>query len=103
MRPGGRTARVREAVLKAAGDTLATDGFASLDLTEIARRADVGKTTVYRRWGTPGALAADLLSDMAATSSPAPTPAPSTTTSPPTPASSSRPSPIPARAASSRP
>ncbi|MER5279840.1 TetR/AcrR family transcriptional regulator C-terminal ligand-binding domain-containing protein [Streptomyces sp. NPDC002809] len=70
VRPGGRTARVREAVLKAAGDTLATDGFATLDLTEIARRADVGKTTVYRRWGTPGALAADLLTDMAATSLP---------------------------------
>ncbi|WP_406450941.1 TetR/AcrR family transcriptional regulator [Streptomyces sp. NBC_00876] len=70
VRPGGRTARVREAVLKAAGDTLAADGFAALDLTEIARRADVGKTTVYRRWGTPGALAADLLTDMAATSLP---------------------------------
>lgn len=70
IRPGGRTARVREAVLKAAGDALATEGFAALDLAEIARRADVGRTTVYRRWGTPGALAADLLADMAATSLP---------------------------------
>ncbi|MEU8539787.1 TetR/AcrR family transcriptional regulator [Streptomyces sp. NPDC048717] len=70
MRPGGRTARVREAVLKAAGDTLAAEGFAALDLAEIARRADVGKTTVYRRWGTPGALAADLLTEMAETSLP---------------------------------
>lgn len=70
VRPGGRTARVREAVLKAAGDTLAAEGFAALDLAEIARRADVGKTTVYRRWGTPGALAADLLTDMAETSLP---------------------------------
>ncbi|MFE9701853.1 TetR/AcrR family transcriptional regulator C-terminal ligand-binding domain-containing protein [Streptomyces sp. NPDC005930] len=65
LRPGGRTARVREAVLQVAGDTLATDGFDTLDLGEIARRAGVGKTTVYRRWGSPGGLAADLLADMA--------------------------------------
>ncbi|TDT40017.1 transcriptional regulator /TetR family transcriptional regulator [Streptomyces sp. BK208] len=65
LRPGGRTARVREAVLQVAGDTLATDGFDTLDLGEVARRAGVGKTTVYRRWGSPGGLAADLLADMA--------------------------------------
>ncbi|MGW3350417.1 TetR/AcrR family transcriptional regulator C-terminal ligand-binding domain-containing protein [Nonomuraea rubra] len=69
-RPGGRTARVREAVLLAAGDTLAEQGFYGLDLGEIARLAGVGKTTVYRRWGTPGALAADLLKDMAERSLP---------------------------------
>lgn len=70
LRPGGRTARVRNAVLRAAGDVLAADGFEALDLGEVARRAEVGKTTVYRRWGTPGALAADLLGDMAEQSSP---------------------------------
>ncbi|MFD3513362.1 TetR/AcrR family transcriptional regulator C-terminal ligand-binding domain-containing protein [Streptomyces sp. NPDC058657] len=70
LRPGGRTARVREAVLQVAGDTLAADGFSTLDLGEVARRAGVGKTTVYRRWGNPGALAADLLSDMAEQSLP---------------------------------
>jgi len=70
VRPGGRTARVREAVLRAAGDVLAAEGFAALDLAVIARQADVGKTTVYRRWGTPGALAADLLAEMAETSVP---------------------------------
>ncbi|MFF0739416.1 TetR-like C-terminal domain-containing protein [Streptomyces sp. NPDC004111] len=70
LRPGGRTARVREAVLQVAGDTLAADGFSTLDLGEVARRAGVGKTTVYRRWGNPGALAADLLTDMAEQSLP---------------------------------
>ncbi|SHL26948.1 TetR/AcrR family transcriptional regulator [Actinacidiphila paucisporea] len=70
QRPGGRTARVREAVLQAAGDALAADGFEALDLADIARRADVGKTTVYRRWGSSGALAADLLADMAEQSLP---------------------------------
>jgi len=61
---------VREAVLRAAGEALAQEGFDALDLTEIARRAEVGKTTVYRRWGTPAALAADLLEDMAEQSLP---------------------------------
>ncbi|MEV4756504.1 TetR/AcrR family transcriptional regulator [Micromonospora sp. NPDC049559] len=69
-RPGGRTARVRAAVLDAAGDVLAEQGFAHLDLAEVARRADVGKTTVYRRWGTVANLVADLLLDMAEQSSP---------------------------------
>ncbi|MFH8366103.1 TetR/AcrR family transcriptional regulator [Streptomyces sp. NPDC018031] len=70
VRPGGRTARVRAAVLEAAGDALAEQGFARLDLADIARRADVGKTTVYRRWGTVAGLVADLLSDMAEQSLP---------------------------------
>jgi AcrR family transcriptional regulator len=70
VRPGGRTARVRAAVLRAAGDVLAERGFAHLDLADVARRAEVGKTTVYRRWGTPAALVADLLVDMAEQSLP---------------------------------
>jgi AcrR family transcriptional regulator len=70
VRPGGRTARVRAAVLTAAGDALAQQGFAHLDLADIARRAEVGKTTVYRRWGTVTSLMADLLMDMAEQSLP---------------------------------
>jgi AcrR family transcriptional regulator len=70
VRPGGRTARVRAAVLRAAGDALAERGFAHLDLADVARRAEVGKTTVYRRWGTVTGLVADLLLDMAEQSLP---------------------------------
>ncbi|MEU9630184.1 TetR/AcrR family transcriptional regulator [Streptomyces luteogriseus] len=70
VRPGGRTARVREAVLRAAEDALTEQGFSGLDLADIARRADVGKTTVYRRWGTVAALVADLLQGMAEQSAP---------------------------------
>lgn len=70
IRPGGRTARVRAAVLDAAGDVLAESGFGALDLVEIARRAEVGRTTVYRRWSTPAGLVADLLADMAEQSLP---------------------------------
>ncbi|MEU4142692.1 TetR/AcrR family transcriptional regulator [Streptomyces parvulus] len=70
VRPGGRTARVRSAVLRAAGDALAEHGLAGLDLADVARRAEVGRTTVYRRWGTPASLVADLLADMAEQSLP---------------------------------
>ena len=69
-RPGGRTARVRAAVLEAAGDVLAEQGFSHLDLADVARRAHVGKTTVYRRWATTAGLVADLLVDMAEQSLP---------------------------------
>ncbi|MFE9725177.1 TetR/AcrR family transcriptional regulator [Streptomyces sp. NPDC005794] len=70
VRPGGRTARVRESVLRAAGDALVEQGFDRLDLADVARRAEVGKTTVYRRWSTTTGLVADLLTDMAEQSVP---------------------------------
>ncbi|MET9212066.1 MULTISPECIES: TetR/AcrR family transcriptional regulator [unclassified Nocardia] len=70
VRPGGRTARVRESVLQVAGDLIADRGFVSLDLAEVAATAGVGKTTVYRRWRTPAGLVADLLVDMAEQSLP---------------------------------
>ncbi|MFJ8868444.1 TetR/AcrR family transcriptional regulator [Streptomyces sp. NPDC102473] len=70
IRPGGRTARVRESVLRAAGDALVEQGFGGLDLADVARRAEVGKTTVYRRWATTAGLVADLLTDMAEQSVP---------------------------------
>lgn len=70
VRPGGRTARVRESVLRAAEDALTERGFPGLDLADVARRAGVGKTTVYRRWGTVTGLVADLLADMAEQSAP---------------------------------
>ncbi|WP_216896705.1 TetR/AcrR family transcriptional regulator [Nocardia alni] len=70
LRPGGRTARVRESVLRAAGDLLSRNGLADLDLAEVAAHAGVGKTTVYRRWRTPTGLVTDLLTEMAETSLP---------------------------------
>lgn len=69
-RPGGRTAAVREAVLRAAADLLIETGLEGLELTAVAERAEVGKSTVYRRWGSIPALVADLLVDMAEQSQP---------------------------------
>ncbi|MHA0288560.1 TetR/AcrR family transcriptional regulator [Mycobacterium sp. C3-094] len=71
-RPGGRTAQVRAAVLEATADLLVAGGLEGVDLTEVARRSGVSKSTVYRRWGTVSALVTDVLSDMADTSSPRP-------------------------------
>ena len=65
VRPGGRTARIRADVLRAAGDEIAAHGFDRLDLVRVAERAGVGRTTVYRRWGSATALVADLVEDMA--------------------------------------
>ena len=70
VRPGGRTAAVRAAVLRATGDMLVESGLRGLELTDVAERAGVGKSTVYRRWGSVPALVTDLLCDMAATSLP---------------------------------
>ena len=63
-RPGGRTAKVRRAVLDAAIDELIAHGFHGLNMEQVAARAGVGKTTVYRRWRTPAGLTVDLLADL---------------------------------------
>jgi AcrR family transcriptional regulator len=70
LRPGGRTAAVRAAVLRATGDILVESGLQGLELTAVAERAGVGKSTVYRRWGSVPALVTDLLCDMAVQSLP---------------------------------
>lgn len=69
-RPGGRTAAVRTAVLAATAELLSESGLGAMELTAVADRAGVGRSTVYRRWGTKASLIADLLRDMAETSVP---------------------------------
>ena len=60
-RPGGRSARTRLAVLTATVDVLSSDGYDALSIEEVAARAGVHKTTVYRRWPTKAELVADAL------------------------------------------
>lgn len=50
-RPGGRTARIREAVLNATLQELRENGYGALSVDAIARRSEVSKATLYRRWG----------------------------------------------------
>jgi AcrR family transcriptional regulator len=71
-RPGGRAARVVEAVHGAAFSILDEVGYEQLQLPDVAERAGVNKTTVYRRWPTKVALVADLLSALMQSSVAAP-------------------------------
>jgi AcrR family transcriptional regulator len=61
VRPGGRTARTRAAVLDATLDELAARGWDQVSVETIALRAGVHKTTVYRRWGSKEQLVAEAL------------------------------------------
>ncbi len=61
QRPGGRAARVRAAVLRATNELLAQVGYDALTYEEVASRADVHRTTVYRRWPTKPELVADAV------------------------------------------
>jgi AcrR family transcriptional regulator len=59
--PRGRP-RSREAdraILVAAVELLAERGLAAMSIEEVAERAGVGKTTIYRRWPSKGLLALD--------------------------------------------
>jgi AcrR family transcriptional regulator len=75
-RPGGRSARVRNAVLDAAVEVLAEVGYEAFSIEEVATRAGVHKTTVYRRWPTK----ADLVTDASRARSRALVPTPDTGT-----------------------
>ena len=51
-RSAPRGAPVVRAVIRATFEELAEVGFAALSIDDVARRAGVNKTTVYRRWPT---------------------------------------------------
>ena len=50
-RPGGRTARTKAAAFDAAAGLLAEREPADIAMTDIAARAGVAATSLYRRWG----------------------------------------------------
>jgi AcrR family transcriptional regulator len=71
-RPGGRAARVRAAVLAATEELLMEVGYDELTVDEVARRAGVHKTTVYRRWPTKPELISDAVREESAVAVPIP-------------------------------
>src|SRR2546422_1958694 len=71
-RPGGRSARVRQAVLDAAFAELGEKGYGGLNIEAVAQRSGVAKTTVYRRWPTRDELVADALDSRSDRNEPVP-------------------------------
>ncbi|MGW7535062.1 TetR/AcrR family transcriptional regulator [Amycolatopsis sp. NPDC054798] len=61
VRPGGRSARVQESVHAAVRDLIAESGRDALTVPQVAARAGVTPSTIYRRWGD----LQELLSDVA--------------------------------------
>lgn len=64
-RPGGRSARVRAAVVEAALVELSEKAYDGLTVEAVAIRSGVHKATVYRRWGGVDGLVADALAQSA--------------------------------------
>ncbi|WP_030557911.1 TetR/AcrR family transcriptional regulator, partial [Streptomyces exfoliatus] len=60
-RPGGRSARVQESVHAAVRELVAELGREALTVPQVAARAGVTPSTIYRRWGD----LQELLSDVA--------------------------------------
>lgn len=60
VRPGGRSERAREAVLRACLELL-VEGVVELPVAEVANRSGVNRATVYRWWPTPVDLLADAV------------------------------------------
>ena len=54
-----RSAEADRAILTATLELLAERGLAAMSIEEVAARAGVGKTTIYRRWTSKGLLALD--------------------------------------------
>jgi AcrR family transcriptional regulator len=65
VRLGGRSARVVSRVLETTLEVLGRDGYANLRIEDIATRAGVNKTTIYRRWPTRTDLVVAALTQLA--------------------------------------
>src|SRR5262249_7201405 len=50
-RPGGRTARTKSSVFEAVTVLVTERGYGAFNMTEVAERAGVAVTSLYRRWG----------------------------------------------------
>ncbi|MGE8067353.1 TetR/AcrR family transcriptional regulator [Pseudomonas sp. NPDC089569] len=60
LRPGGRSARVQESIHAAVRELLEEQDRSSVTVPQIAARAGVTPSTIYRRWGDLSALLADV-------------------------------------------
>lgn len=60
LRPGGRSARVQELIHSAVRDLLEEQDRSTVTVPQIAVRAGVTPSTIYRRWGDLSVLLADV-------------------------------------------
>lgn len=65
-RPGGRTSQVTDRVFKATIALLERSGISAVTFQEVAKRAGVGRATLYRRWPDPAFLVGDAIAATAA-------------------------------------
>ncbi|MFJ9350948.1 TetR/AcrR family transcriptional regulator [Streptomyces sp. NPDC101237] len=61
VRPGGRSARTRDAVHAAVRSLLDASRDGTITVAEVAERSGVHPATLYRRWRTPEGLVLDTL------------------------------------------
>lgn len=59
-RPGGRGARVAAAVHQAVTDLIGERGYGNFSVADVAARAGVADSSIYRRWGSLETLLADV-------------------------------------------
>lgn len=60
-RPGGRGARVGAAVHQAVTDLISERGYGTFTVGEVAARAGVADSSIYRRWGSLETLLTDVV------------------------------------------
>lgn len=60
QRTGGRSARIKQSILDSAMTELTSVGYDQFHIGNVAKRAGVHETTVYRRWKTKELLIADV-------------------------------------------
>jgi AcrR family transcriptional regulator len=71
-RPGGRSARVYAAVHQAVTELVAERGYGNFAVGDVAARAGVADTSIYRRWGSLEKLLSDVALARLAARSPMP-------------------------------
>ncbi|HZX02292.1 TetR/AcrR family transcriptional regulator [Kribbella sp.] len=59
-RPGGRSARVGAEVHQAVTDLISERGYGNFTVGDVAARAGVADSSIYRRWGSLETLLADV-------------------------------------------
>ena len=64
LRPGGRSRRVRRAVLDAVVELLEEGGARAVSIAEVAKRSGVNASSIYRRWRGVDSLILDAAQDL---------------------------------------